>query len=113
MDKFEKAIVDAIVQQFFVGIEYRTDYGTQRSEPAATKLASQLLQQNLDEIVKALSKKIDLEKLAVDIAAGLADHLSDSFWNANDDRKKLREKVISRFADIKANQMIEQEKEKG
>jgi hypothetical protein len=111
MDKFEKAIVDAIVQQFFVGIEYRTDYGTQRSEPAATKLASQLLQKNLDEIVKALSHKIDLDKLAVDIAEGLADHLTSTFWGADADSKELREKVFTRYADIKAKQMIEQEAE--
>jgi hypothetical protein len=112
VDKFENAIVDAIVQQFFVGIEYRTDYGTQRSEPAATKLATQILQQNQNEIVEALSERIDLGKLAQEIAEGLAQSLVSNFWGYSNNAEQLKDEVIKRFADIKAHQMIEEENNK-
>ena len=106
---FEQAILNAIVEQFFVGIEVRTDYGTQRIDPQATKLADQLLRTLMPELVAALSKKIDLDKLAEDIAAGLADKLVSLYWSGGDDKEKLRKKVIEKYAEIKANKMIEKE----
>jgi hypothetical protein len=110
MDSFEKSLMDAIVAQFFVGVEYRTDYGTQRQEPMAATLAKTVIRGHMDELAKAVGKKMDVDVIATEVAEKLAERLSGSTYESESYRKQLHQAIIDKYAQLKAQQMIDAEK---
>lgn len=107
---FETAIVQAIVNRFFEGGMFVDQFGsTQFKEAVAGQLANQLLQRNLPVIVEALSEKIDMSKLAEEIAEKLGQHLTSAMWTSKYNQKDLRERIFNEYATLKAQQMMEKE----
>lgn len=106
MDKFEKAIVAAIVEQFFVGVEYRNEFGVQRQDPPATKIASQMIQTHFDEIMEAVFKKLDKEKLANEIVDKLVGAMKPGYFGNSFEQKGVQNLIWEKYAEKKAEQMI-------
>lgn len=107
---FEKAIVAAIVTQYFQGYEVRTEFGTQRHDAPVAKLAGEMIKANESQIVKAIMKKLDITLLAQQIADELHKNFISSFYIDKTEKESVKKLVFEKYAEIKAKQMINQEK---
>lgn len=122
MESFERAIVDAIANQFFESKPSHTDPSTGQvyfNQAPAWNLASQLFRNNETKIMEKVIERLDIDALATKVSEQVIIKLTEKegVWGHRNDvpqfRNDLRAAVIDKLAEAEADAIRERMSQEG